>query len=1072
MGNDINLLRQNLNNLNRVIHVEDNELNNINVDINLEVTRLNEDIRLDLGCTTLYGSHYKDFVDELNLPICKYYREEDILDFSNSTNTTYLSVFSINTQSILSKFNDITLFLDSMNKGKFKVNILAMQEIWHDHNLVFNGYQYFKNSRRGGQGGGVGFLISKGIAATLINDDNFYIDRLYECITLNIVIKGQRFILLNVYHPPNTPGKTKSQAFNEFLEIFDAHIESLDQLNTPIIILSDFNINLFKIREPNSEAVNLLNSLLANALVPTISKATRITDNSYSLIDNITCKNLIGSVDLCGIIPTNISDHFMLVNLIKLTNPNNKRNKPPPTYRRLFTNDNLEKFRTELAITDWREIMSEKTNVDKAYSLFIEKFLQTYDRIIPKQMVKFNDRTTPINQHMTKDLMKSRLKKRQLYLSRKKSAMDLERYKSFRNDFNRANRQAKKVHYRERVEDARGNSKKLWDVLKDTIGTAKKDSRIEYIEIDGQKIYDDIQIANNFNEYLANIGRNLTPLLPKIHSKSFNDYLPPPAEDSFFIRPITERFLLEVISKMKHKKSGDDNDISLYLVNFVRITIIRPLLHIINLSFQTGKMPDLQKITRTILIHKSGPFYLLDNYRGVSLINSFSKIQEKCLYIQLMDFLTQKRFFNKLQYGFRPNRSTYHAILHLLNKITQCIASGRVAMVVLLDVRKCFDMLDRPTLLKKLENLGIRGHSLKWFESYFKDRQQRVFYKGINSDNLVTIDWGVLQGSILGVLLFLVYVNDINACSDVLLSYLFADDNCAFLESDTLSNLIELANVELPKLLDWYSSNKLLLHPSKTKVLLFGLPRNNRFLSDIDLGILNNFPVYFDMNDEGQNLPEKITKLILTPNDKEKSCRHLGVMIDNKLSFKYHFDQMRVRISKLIFTLKMMKNLLHKRHMLLIYNSYIKSIMDYCAPLFVGTANIHLRPIFILQKKAIRIISNVSSRTSTAELFKQLRILPYLKSIKFHAVNFMHLYKFNKVPITFENTWITNRVIRDRELRNDNDFSIPFTNRTFLKSLPLYRFPYLWNQLPNYLKIIVDYKEFKSKSFNYFLEND
>ena len=231
------------------------------------------------------------------------------------------------------------------------------------------------------------------------------------------------------------------------------------------------------------------------------------------------------------------------------------------------------------------------------------------------------------------------------------------------------------------------------------MGTSKKDTRIEYIEVGNEKIYDDTEIANKFNEYLANIGRSLTPLLPKIHSSTYQNYLPPPAENTFFIRPITERFLLELLGNMKHKKSSDDNDISLYLVNFVRITIIKPLLHIINLSFATGTMPDGQKITRTILIHKSGPFYCLDNYRGVSLINSFSKIQEKCLYIQLMEFLQQQRYFNKLQYGFRPGRSTFHAILHLVNKITACLASGRVAMVVLLDVRKCFDMLDRSILL-------------------------------------------------------------------------------------------------------------------------------------------------------------------------------------------------------------------------------------------------------------------------------------------------------------------------------------------------------------------------------------
>ena len=1066
---DINVLRETVRAEVRAINVDDNNVANIHQLIDRSILELNEDLRLDLKCQVLYGNNYLEFVEDFNLPSCDYYSEESIKDFMNSTNTKYLSTFSINIQSILSKYNDISLFIDNLNSGKSKVNILAMQEIWHSVDLTFNGYQYFKKNRAIGSGGGVGFLISKGIAVTVMSDEEFFRDRIYECITLNITISNQKFILLNIYRPPNTPGITRNAAINDFLEILEAHLDFLSNHNIPIIIFSDFNINLFKLNQPNSEASSLFNSLISNAFIPTISKATRVTNNTFSLIDNIACKDIIGKVDLCGIIPTNISDHYMLVNLIQLKNPPKNSHKSSSHSKRTFNAENLEKFRTELAITDWREVMNEKTDVDRAYTIFIEKFLNIMNKNIPLKPVNNRERNTPINQHMDKELRKCRLKKRQLFLASKNSLEDAERYRSYRNNFNRANRKAKKLHYRERILDAGGNSKKLWDVLKDTMGTSKKDTRIEYIETEGTKIYKDIEIANKFNEYLANIGRNLTPLLPKINSSTFHNYLPPPAENSFFIRPITERFLLELIGNMKHKKSSDDNDVSIYLVNFVRITIIRPLLHIINLSFETGKMPDKQKVTRTILIHKSGPFFLLDNYRGVSLINSFSKIQEKCVYIQLMDFLQQQRFFNKLQYGFRPGRSTYHAILHLVNKITACLASGRIAMVVLLDVRKCFDMLDRSILLKKLENLGVRGHALKWFESYFKDRRQKVFYKGINSNNTVTIDWGVLQGSILGVLLFLIYINDINACSETLLSYLFADDNCAFLESDNLTNLINLANTELPKLLAWYSNNKLLLHPKKTKILIFGLPRNDRFLTNIDLGLLNEFPVYFDMNDEGQNSPEKITKLTLTPNEKEKFCRHLGILIDNKLTYKYHLDNLRIRISKIIFSMKMMKNLLHKRHLILIYNAYLKSLLDYCSPLFVGIPESYIKPIMNLQKKAVRIICRKENRAHTKDLFIDLQILPFKKLILYNTARFMYLYKNKKVPATFDDTWKLNRDIRNRELRNDNDYHVQFTNRSYLKALPLYRFPVIWNNLPAEIKSVENKNEFNRKVFLHLL---
>ena len=188
IDDNINILREEVVNANRVINIADNEVANIHNLIDNSITELNNDIRLNLNCQVLYGTNYSDFTNDLNLPTCKYYSEDDIKNFLNATNAKYLSTFSINVQSILSKYNDVTLFIDNINSGSSKLNILAMQEIWHSFDLTFNGYQYIKNSRRSGSGGGVGFLVSKGIAVTSINDDKFFRDRIYECLTLSITV--------------------------------------------------------------------------------------------------------------------------------------------------------------------------------------------------------------------------------------------------------------------------------------------------------------------------------------------------------------------------------------------------------------------------------------------------------------------------------------------------------------------------------------------------------------------------------------------------------------------------------------------------------------------------------------------------------------------------------------------------------------------------------------------------------------------------------------------------------------------------------------------------------------------
>ena len=167
--------------------------------------------------------------------------------------------------------------------------------------------------------------------------------------------------------------------------------------------------------------------------------------------------------------------------------------------------------------------------------------------------------------------------------------------------------------------------------------------------------------------------------------------------------------------------------------------------------------------------------------------------------------------------------------------------------------------------------------------------------------------------------------------------------------------------------------------------------------------------------------------------------------------------------------MKMMKNLLHKRHLILIYNAYLKSLLDYCSPLFVGIPESYIKPIMNLQKKAVRIICRKENRAHTKDLFIDLHILPFKKLILYNTARFMYLYKNKKVPATFDNTWKLNRDIRNRELRNDNDYHVQFTNRSYLKALPLYRFPVIWNNLPAEIKSVENKNEFNRKVFLHLL---
>jgi hypothetical protein len=810
----------------------------------------------------------------------------------------------------------------------------------------------------------------------------------------------------------------------------------------------------------NSMSTRLFETLTFNGFINTTGLATRLDDPSNTLLDLVCVKNFIDNTRLAGVIPIDISDHFIPFAIFSLNNPEPKQ--PDFFKRRLHNEENLNKFETAMSRESWDSILDSQ-DINFCFSLLTRTFLKHYSEQIPEERVRFNKRVMPIQKYMTPDLLRSRLEKLKLFRkskSRSSTHEDVERYKSYLSAYNKSRNKAKKVYFRKRVRDVKGDPRGLWNILKETIGLKNKAKEVEYLEINGQRVEGSVNIANAFNFEFSNIGARLTPEIP-FTSKSFYDYLPERYNTNLFFPPINDEILLHFINLIQPKKSYDDDNISMFMINRVKMHLIKPLVHIFNLSFALGVVPDGMKCSRTIAIHKGGVLTLVDHFRGVSLINSFSKIQERIVYSRLLDYLENKNFFYKHQYGFRKNYSTVHCVNMLVNKVSEALASGKVAMAILVDVRKCFDMVDRSILLKKLEHYGVRGRCLDWFKSYFSGRCQRVFFKGINSSTLEDIIYGVLQGSVLGVLLFLIMINDLGLCCKNLIALIFADDNCAYLFADSLDELIDLANHEVPRLIEWYSANRLLIHPDKTKTILFTTPSKNLNLSFDEIQLRSNFPVYINLNNENENDPSKISNLkLISYNGEEKYAKHLGVLIDPILSYKSHFEKLYKKVNRAVFSLKQMKHLLDREHLMLLYNAYIKSAIEYACALFSGLPASMLKPIIILQKRAIRIIFGAGYRAETADFFRELGILPLDKLIEFNIGKIMFDYKKGRLPNSFNNTWKLNSEHHVRNLRNNNDFFIRTLPTEFLKNLPLYKFPDIWNKLPNQIKLIDNRKQF------------
>ena len=232
-------------------------------------------------------------------------------------------------------------------------------------------------------------------------------------------------------------------------------------------------------------------------------------------------------------------------------------------------------------------------------------------------------------------------------------------------------------------------------------------------------------------------------------------------------------------------------------------------------------------------IFKAGEKITFSNYRPISILPSFSKVYEKAISNRLLSFFESKNILKDNQYGFRSKRSTYMAILDMYNKISLAIDSGKFSVGIFLDLSKAFDTLNHNILLKKLEHYGIRGTLLNWFKSYLQDRQQFVYLNGACSSSK-PIYFGVPQGSILGPLLFIIYINDVTHSSKILNFILFADDTNLFHCDDSITNLILVLNRELQHISDWFKANKLSLNASKSNFIVFG---NKRVPNNIALDI-------------------------------------------------------------------------------------------------------------------------------------------------------------------------------------------------------------------------------------------
>jgi hypothetical protein len=518
--------------------------------------------------------------------------------------------------------------------------------------------------------------------------------------------------------------------------------------------------------------------------------------------------------------------------------------------------------------------------------------------------------------------------------------------------------------------------------------------------------------------------------LPK--DKSFKDYLKNKFNLKFTFDNVDEENVGKIIDKLSPKASFGFDGISSKLLKSIKTAVVKPITIIINQMINTGIFPDKLKIGKIIPVYKKDDETQFTNYRPISLLPTISKIFERILFKQLYKFFLDNNLFYNSQYGFREGHSTEYATLELVDRITLEMDNMNTPIEIFLDLSKAFDTLDHHILIKKLEYYGLQGLSIKLMKSYLLDRKQYVELDESSSD-MLNLTTGVPQGSILGPLLFIIYMNDIAQASKMFNFIIYADDT-------TLSTTIEIVikntkdqtlsdtiNSELSMVNSWLKVNKLSLNVKKSKFMIFHTKKR-----------------------QVQNLTLKIDNVII---ERVSKFNFLGLTLDEYLTWKPHIDKTSNKISQCMGILNRLKHFLPLQAKVHIYNSLVLSHLHFGILLW----GFKCEKVFKLQKKIIRILSLSKYNAHTEPLFKKLKLLKVNDILKLQELKFYYKYKNNKLPHYLQSLpFHPNTEIHNHETRTKHNLHQPISKHSFAKNCVRFDIPKIVNKTPNCILAKID----------------
>ena len=990
------------------------------------MTDLNHDILEDKG--GIENNNLKNILEYFDMSkdeskehfiTSNYYDFDGSVKLLSQQNSSF-TILTLNIQGLNSKFNNFSAYINMLSDKNIEFDVIALQETWLDENsnvdiFAIPGYNLIHQGHKCGKHGGLAIYLKDiytysihGIYKESKHWEGLFIDILGDNLTCKVTVA-------NIYRPPRNNNSNAS--IDNFLDPLQKTLKKLKRGRSTVIFAGDFNINLLQIQE-REKIQEYFDLLTTHNFLPQITLPTRFSKRKGTLIDQIFCKfSGKTTTAISGIVINKISDHLPCFSCINIK----KTKKTNPKYINVTVNTSaaIDAFKGEVKYmigqTHFESSLLTDPNVTYAK---LDDILQcAKNKHLPQRKVKFNKYKHKINPWMTSDILDSMKYRDKLYQRLKSTKPESDKYnrledslKSFCSILQKTMRTAKYMYYQKQFELYKSDIRKTWSKINEIITKNKKMPEFPQYFMDKDKILtDDKDIANCFNNFFVNVGPTLSKSIHVASNKSYQSYLTDQIACSFDFKLVTKDEIVKIVRELHPKSSFGQDNISTILLKAISMEIYETLTLIINQSLSTGIFPDKLKIAKIKPIFKKENPNIPDNYRPISLLPAISKVFEKVAFIQVYAYFMENKLLYDSQYGFRTLHSTELAALELTDKIYLHLDKKENPLAIFLDLSKAFDTIDHSILLDKLQHYGIKNAAHLWFSSYLSNRCQYVQYNDQESA-LLPITTGVPQGSILGPLLFIIYMNDIHKVTDKFSFILYADDTslveplCTFkfCAEENIHDISSNINTELDAVYEWLSLNKLSLNVKKTKMMLFHYRQQRDMSGLIPKLMINKVPIEY-----------------------VKEFNFLGITLDECMAWNRHINKIACKLSCTIGTLKRVKRFLPSFILKMLYNSLVLPYMNYG----ILTWGKNITRIEKLQKTAVRIISSAKYNAHTEPLFKKLSLLKISDIYKISMLKFYYKYKNDKLPAYFNGILESSSVTHEHDTRNKQELqaSIPRT---------------------------------------------